>query len=205
METLYLCMRSEYKTDVMSNQMGPKERILETATRLFYKQGYNNTGINQILEEAKVAKASLYQHYGSKEDVGLEYLKAARIEWFEGLDKWTKNKSTALQKVYACFDYLEYALRESEFRGCKFINILSELADSSPPMLTQIVEHKTKLRNYIKNFVKDVLPDEPAKADLLGDAIYLLFEGAIVESKIYKDTWPTKSAKKMVKAMLQES
>ncbi len=189
----------------MGKETGPKDRILETASRLFYKQGYNNTGINQILEEAKVAKASLYQHFGSKEDVGLEYLKAARIEWFEGLDKWTGNKGTPLQKLYACFDFLEYALRNNEFRGCKFINMLSELADAGPAMLKQIVEHKAKLRDYIKTFVKEAMMQDSARIETMGDSIYLLFEGAIVESKIYKDAWPVKSAKKMVKMILEEA
>lgn len=189
----------------MSKQTGPKERILETACRLFYKQGYNNTGINQILEEAKVAKASLYQHYGSKEDVGLAYLKAARVEWFEGLDQWTKAKSTPLKKILACFDFLEYVLRINEFRGCKFINMLAELADSNEVMQKEVLAHKAKLREYIRNLVKEALPEAVSgTTDSVADAVYLLFEGAIVESKIYKDAWPIKSAKEMVKRLLNK-
>ena len=63
------------------SKLGPPERILETASRLFYIQD-NNTGINQILDEAKVANASLYQHFGSKDELGIHYLKAAREELF---------------------------------------------------------------------------------------------------------------------------
>ena len=47
----------------------PRERILDTATILFHQQGYNSTGINQIISEAKVAKASFYQHFKSKDDL----------------------------------------------------------------------------------------------------------------------------------------
>ncbi|MFN8345165.1 MAG: helix-turn-helix domain-containing protein [Spirosomataceae bacterium] len=50
---------------------GPKERILATASRLFYEQGYTQTGINQIWEEVSVAKAGLYLHYGSKDEPGV--------------------------------------------------------------------------------------------------------------------------------------
>lgn len=192
----------------MDKHSGPKQRILETASRLFYCQGYNSTGINQILEEAKVAKASLYQHYGSKDELGIEYLKAARDEWFEGLNKWTSKKSAPLQKLLACFDFLEYALRMHEFKGCKFINMLSEIADSSPLMRKEIIEHKAKLREYIKNFVKNVFASQSQtsdQVDTLGDSIYLMFEGAIVESKIYKETWPVKTARKMVKTLLENS
>ena len=49
--------------------MDTRERILDTAARLFYAQGYNSTGINQVIKEANVAKASLYQHFPSKEDL----------------------------------------------------------------------------------------------------------------------------------------
>jgi AcrR family transcriptional regulator len=181
----------------MSNDTGPKERILHTATRLFYKQGYNTTGINQILEEANVAKASLYQHYGSKEDVGVEYLKAARVEWFEGLDKWVGQKTNVLQMINACFDFLEFALRSNEFKGCKFINMMAEVGDASPAMYQQIIEHKTKLRMYFRDIVKEM-----SAADALGDAIYVLFEGAIVECKIHKDVWPIRTAKKTIKQLI---
>jgi AcrR family transcriptional regulator len=185
---------------------GPKARIIETACRLFYMRGYNNTGINQILDEAKVAKASLYQHYTSKEEVGIEYLKLARAEWFAGLDQWTGKKNTFAQKVLACFDFLEYALTQNEYRGCKFINILAELADGSQDIRKQVVAHKSRLREYIKNYVNEARLEQGLdKNENIADAVYLLFEGAIVESKIYKDAWPTKSARKTVKALIQGS
>jgi AcrR family transcriptional regulator len=184
-------------------KQGPRERILETAFRLFYVQGYNNTGINQILDEAKVAKASLYQHFESKDDVGIAYLKAGRIEWFEGLDKWTGAKKAPLQKVLACFDFLEYGLQQNNFLGCKFINMLTEIGDASPVMRKEIMEHKAKLRDYIKHLVKSSLDVEKAEqGDTIGDAIYLLFEGAIIESKIFKNTWPVKAAKNMIKTLI---
>src|SRR5687768_7040812 len=153
------------------SKSGPKERILETASRLFYYQGYNNTGINQILDEAKVAKASLYQHFGSKDELGIHYLKAAREEWFAGLGKWTGSKKTATQKLLACFDFLEYALQQHNFLGCKFINMLSEIGDTSPLMRKEILEHKGKLRGYMKEIVDQSMPGTAAeRLDLVGDS-----------------------------------
>jgi AcrR family transcriptional regulator len=182
---------------------GPRERILETASRLFYMQGYNNTGINQILEEAQVAKASLYQHFGSKDELGIYYLKAGRQEWFEGIEKWTAAKKTPGQKLIACFDFLEYALQQNNFLGCKFINMLTEIGSTSPLMSKEILEHKDKFRRYLKSFIEEPLRGRPIQdPDILGDSIFLLYEGAIVESKIYKETWPVKKAKKMVQLLL---
>ncbi len=187
------------------NKPSPKERILETASRLFYTQGYNNTGINQILEEANVARASLYQHFGSKDELGVHYLKAGREEWFAGIEKWTDAKKTPAQKLTACFDYLEYALQKNDFIGCRFINMLTEIGSSSPLMFTEILEHKAKLRSFFKHLAAGALENIPENdKDLLGDSIYLLFEGAIVESKIYKDAWPIKRARTMTKLILEE-
>jgi len=186
------------------NKLGPRERILETASRLFHTQGYNNTGINQILDEAKVAKASLYQHFGSKDELGIHYLKAGRQEWFAGIEKWTGAKKTPAQKLIACFDFLEYALLQNNFLGCKFINMLSEVGSTSPLMSKEILEHKDKFRRYLKSLVEEPLRGRSKEdIDVLGDSIFLLYEGAIVESKIYKETWPVRKAKKMVKLLLE--
>jgi AcrR family transcriptional regulator len=186
------------------NRLGPRERILETASRLFYTQGYNNTGINQILDEAKVAKASLYQHFGSKDELGVYYLKAGRQEWFAGIEKWTSAKKTPVQKLIACFDFLEYALQQNNFLGCKFINMLSEIGDTSPLMSKEILEHKGMFRQYLKSFIEGPLQGKLIEdIDVLGDSIFLLYEGAIVESKIHKETWPVKKAKRMVQLLLE--
>lgn len=190
----------------MTKKLGPKERILETAARLFHSQGYNNTGINQILAEAGVAKASLYQHFGSKDELGVAYLKEGRKEWFSGLDQWTAAKKAPGQKLSACFDFLEYVLQKDDFLGCKFINMLSEIGRNSPLMSREVVEHKGKLRRYMKDFVEKAMEgsSEP-EVDMVGDAIYLLFEGAIVESKIYRETWPVKRARKMSEMLLSKN
>ncbi|WP_126243335.1 TetR/AcrR family transcriptional regulator [Chitinophaga rhizosphaerae] len=183
---------------------GPRERIMETATRLFYRQGFNSTGINQILEEAKVAKASLYQHFSSKEDLGLHYLKASRESWFAGLDQWTGMKKAPAQKVAACFDFLEYVMQQEDFLGCKFINMLSEIGESCAAMYAEILAHKTKLRAYFAQLVNDALPAREGEgAGLTADAIYLLFEGAIVETKICRNTWPIRKARQMSLQLLE--
>ena len=65
--------------------MQPKERILEKTFALFHKQGYNATGINQIIEEAQVAKASFYYHFKSKEDLCVAFLEQRHSFWFNEL------------------------------------------------------------------------------------------------------------------------
>src|SRR5687767_12769583 len=121
---------------------GPQERIYDTASRCFYTLGYNHIAINHLVDEAQVHKASRCQHFGSQDELGIHYLKAGREEWFTGIEKWTGAKKTPVQKLIACFDFLEYALQQNNFLGCKFINMLSDIADTSPLMSKEILEHK---------------------------------------------------------------
>ncbi len=179
---------------------GPKDRILTTASRLFYEQGYTQTGINQILEEAKVAKASLYQHFGSKDALGVAYLKNEREKWFTAFQAYLNKKASASDKILACFEFLEENQPQRNFKGCRFINLLTELSDSSPKMREEIVEHKSKLRALFAQLVQWHIPHAP---QAMADTIYLLYEGAIIESKIYQHIWPIITAKNTVKKMLE--
>jgi len=86
--------------------MGARERIVETASRLFYTQGYNLTGINQVIAEADVAKASLYQHFTSKEDLLEEYLRLTAQSTNDTLRSVINSQKTAKDKVLGLFDFL---------------------------------------------------------------------------------------------------
>jgi len=186
----------------MASNSNPKDRILETASRLFYTQGFNATGINQILDEANVAKASLYQHYGSKDELGIAYVKAAREDWFNALTHFLEKKTSSSEKLLGCFDFLERNLRLNDYRGCRFINLLADVSDQNAEMRNEIVAHKTKLRVFFRDLVTDSIKDKTV-VNQTADAILLLFEGAVVESKIHREAWAVKSAKKTVQFLLE--
>lgn len=157
--------------------MQPKERILEQAFILFPKQGYNSTGINQIIEEAKVAKASFYQHFKSKEDLGVAFLNKRHLYWFEKLQNFTLNKETSKLKIISSFDFLIYMNGEENFRGCSFLNFLSEIPSDNIKMLQVIQSHKRDLRDYFLEILKE---------RTLANHVYLLFESCIIESQLFK-------------------
>ncbi|MBC7912682.1 MAG: TetR/AcrR family transcriptional regulator [Pyrinomonadaceae bacterium] len=187
----------------MKNNLTPKERILTTAYTLFYNQGYNLTGINQILAEAKVAKASLYQHFGSKEELGIEYIKKVREDWFAAFEVHLSKKQEPKQKILTAFDFLEMNMKLNDYRGCRFLNLLSDVDTTSTGMQKQVVEHKTKLRNVFKTLLAEYTGDKIQLAiPNAQDTIYLLFEAAIIESKLYRDVWPIVAAKKSVSNIL---
>jgi AcrR family transcriptional regulator len=187
----------------MKSELSPKERIMEKAYELFYTQGYYLTGINQILEESKVAKASLYQHFGSKEDLGVEYIRKVRREWFSSFESFILKKSSARQQLLAAFDFLEQNMDANNYRGCRFINLLNDVDGVSKKMRKEIVDHKTKLRTTFKTLLQKHTSEHGKHLHSSeADTIYLLFEAAIVESKLHQSAWPIQAAKRAVSFMI---
>ncbi|MCZ4244296.1 TetR/AcrR family transcriptional regulator [Pedobacter punctiformis] len=173
--------------------MQPRQRILESAFILFHKQGYNSTGINQIIAESNVAKASFYQHFKSKEDLCVEFLNKRHTYWFEQLKIFTSKDGTSKTKILASFDFLIYMNEIENFRGCSFLNILSEIPADNTKILNVIQSHKNDLRQYFKTLVVD---------SQLADHIYLLFESAIIESQLFKDQWAITKSKTIINALI---
>ncbi len=173
--------------------MLPKERILEKTFTLFHKQGYNATGINQIIEEAKVAKASFYQHFKSKEDLCVAFLNKRHDFWFNELRNFTSNKADLNSKILASFDFLIFMNEKENFRGCSFLNILSEIPSDNKKILDVIQSHKSDLRQYFR----DILPDEQT-----ADHVYLLFESCIIESQLFKSNELIEQSKKIIQTLI---
>jgi len=173
--------------------MLPKERILDKAFVLFHKQGYNATGINQIIEEAKVAKASFYQHFKSKEDLCVAFLNQRHEYWFNELENFTLNTEDPKLKIQASFDFLIYMNHKENFRGCSFLNLLSEIPSDNTKVLNVIQSHKSDLRNYFKNLIHN---------DLIADHVYLLFESCIIESQLFKSNDLIEQSKKIIKTLI---
>lgn len=173
--------------------MQPRDRILETAFTLFHKQGYNSTGINQIISDSKVAKASFYQHFESKEDLCVAFLNKRHEFWFGKLNEFAEKHKTEKTKILSAFDFLFFMNESENFRGCSFLNILSEIPTDNTKILNVIQSHKKDLRTHFKRLT-------PNKQ--LADHIYLLFESAIIESQLFKDQWPVNNAKTIVKSLI---
>lgn len=178
------------------NPIQPRQRILDSAFRLFHTQGYNSTGINQIIKEASVAKASLYQHFKSKEELAIEYLNVRHHYWFGKLAAFTEQEEKSSWKILRAFDFISLMNEKENFRGCSFLNILSEIPADNLSILSVIQSHKNDLRN----FFAAILGKEN---QLISDHIYLLFESAIMESRLFKSNWPVVQAKKILNPIIQ--
>lgn len=172
-----------------------KERIVSAASHLFYYDGYNQTGINKILKEANASKDSMYRYFRSKEDIAVAYLIGRHVIWVNNLVDFVKSKKTNKEKVIASFDYLNVWLKEVDFRGCGWQNIITDLPKDHHKIRDQALLHKNELREWVHNLLIDDEDYSTEEAKSLGDEIIILIEGAIILSQIQKNEWPIKVAK----------
>jgi AcrR family transcriptional regulator len=173
--------------------ISPKERIMDVTMVLFANQGYNSTGINQIISEANVAKASFYQHFKSKEDLCAAFLNARHVYWFGELNNFIKGKKDIKSKVLSSFDYLIHMNAKENFRGCSFLNILSEIPADNLKILNVIQEHKKDLRHFFSNLITQ---------QGVSDHIYMLFESSIIESQMFKSNELIEKSKMIVDSLI---
>jgi AcrR family transcriptional regulator len=160
-----------------------RQRILETADRLFYQDGIRGVGIDRIIAEAGVAKMTLYSHFPSKDDLilaVLDYREERVLEFFrkamERHGKRTKNK------LRAFFAALKDEFESPGFRGCAFQNAALELADPDHAGTQLIRKYKRRFADLLRGFVEESVGNGAAK---VAPAIAVLVEGAIVTAVIH--------------------
>jgi AcrR family transcriptional regulator len=182
-----------------------REKILTTAGRLFYKLGYNATGINQIIEDAGVARASLYYHFKSKNDLLHAYLESQHEEWFSALEVYVGKKKTAKEAILAIFDYRMGRQVALDFGGCPFIkaSMESEVRDSVTHDIVN--RNKDNLRLFLIGLVKR-LDKRPSfmSAEMLTDTLFLLLEGASAAGSFQKRKDAHIHAKKIAMNLLTQ-
>ena len=174
-----------------------REKIVATAIRLFYRQGYSNTGINQIIAEADVSKSALYQNFVSKEDLLMVYLDVTGEETLHFLRLAAARHMTPEDKMIAIFDHLEGLVQQSDFYGCHFLNMVYEL----PKEAVRVREQLKKQKDNVRALFVEIL--QPIQKEELADDIYMLFEGALIANKVHESIWPIARARDIVRKLLQ--
>ena len=172
-----------------------RQKIVDTASRLFYTQGYTLTGINQIIKEAEVAKATLYEHFPSKEDLLAEYLATTAKTTNEAIHQAIAQAKKPKEKILAAFDFLTRFSKSVQCGGCNFLNIASEVPKENARIRNMVKEQK----DYIRNLFKEILP--VSKKDL-ADQLYILFDGAMIATRVQGNAWPIATAKKIVEKLI---
>jgi len=183
-----------------------KEHIVTIASNLFYTNGYNATGINEIISKSEIAKATLYHHFKSKEDICVAYLENRHMYFMKELKDYIKEKNEGRQKLIAIFDFLRDLYRKGDFHGCWGIKTLGELPPENEKIVSVIQRQKKELLLFLGEIVGDTIANiSRAETEKISGGLYLLYEGAITESHLHRNDWPIHLAKSIAPSIFSES
>jgi AcrR family transcriptional regulator len=172
----------------------PRERILQTALALFYADGLR-VGIDRIIAEAGVAKASFYRYFPAKDDLIQAFLEARHehwMTWFVGrVDALCAKQPPSLALAAVV---LEEWFAEPGFRGCAFINAMAE-GGLAAPAVSVVQRHKQELLAYLRDLAGRAGNLHPAEA---AEEALLIIEGAIVRAHMTGDAAVARTAARML-------
>ncbi len=181
-----------------SNSISVHDRILATAFDLFYRQGYHATGINQIIAESGVAKASFYDHFPSKHDLLHEYVReAARRDYLEIRAEVDRAKG-ARKRFFTPLRFLLPWFEASDYRGCPFQNVVAEAPPEDHQVREEARRYYQNIREMLVELSADVLKERRGTSRLdaeeLADVYLALLMGAIALAAGYREPWPVEVA-----------
>ena len=163
-----------------SSDISVRDRLLEAADRLFYREGVRAVGIDRLLAEADAAKASLYQHFGCKDQLVASYLERKTLDARAHIEAYLADTPPS-HRALKFFDWVVEWAESKDFRGCPLQHTVSELTDAAHP--ARAIAHgqrewfKARLLEWsIASGVKD------AKA--IARALVVLFDGAVAGSEV---------------------
>ena len=164
----------------------PDERLLETAYELFCARGVRDVGVDELVERAGVAKATLYRHFSSKDELILAFLQLREERWTTG---WLRQKvrergGTPEEQLLAVFDLFDEWFREPDYAGCPFIKVLLEMG-AGHPAGAACIEHLETVRELLTQLVEDAGLRDPSE---LAQSFHLLLCGSIIEASAGKTT-----------------
>jgi AcrR family transcriptional regulator len=169
-----------------------KERILETADRLFYLQGIRAVGVDTIAAEIGISKRTLYNHFPSKDELIAAYLER-RFTRAPASDK------PPVEQILGTFDRLERGFASKGFRGCPFVNAVAELGAQDQSVKKIAIRFKESRRLWFRDLLLQLGVADP---EGLATQLTLLVDGAIAQDLVRDDPSMARAAKEAARVLL---
>jgi len=168
------------------------ERILAAADKLFYEQGIRAVGVDTIAAEAGVSKRTLYNHYPTKDDLIAAYL-TARFKHVAPSD------APAREQILAYFDRLEQLLADGSFRGCPYVNAVTEIGDRKHAAIAIAVQFKEQRLAWYRTLLERMGVKDPAGVAI---QLQILVEGALASALVREDPKIARAARAAADVLL---
>lgn len=168
-----------------------RERILETAAEMFYRDGIRAVGVDAIIERSGVAKMSLYRNFPSKAELVAAWLEEIDARFWE---RWERTEAShpgrPRQQIEAILDMVAERVSNPRWRGCPFLNTGTEFPEPDHPARALILRHKQKVRDRLSALAGAADADRP---DVLAEQLQVLIDGAYAIGQSLGPDGPAKS------------
>lgn len=183
--------------------LSKREVIVTHALKLFYRDGFNATGVERIIKEAGVSKKTLYNHFRSKDELVLATLRK-RDELFRNniIRETERLGSSPRARLLTLFDAHHQWFQEKEFAGCMFINASAEFSSQDDPRHIICAEHKRLVCDYIRGQAELAGLKDP---ESLAKKLNLLLDGAIVDAHVSGNKDSACMAKEMAAIFVEQA
>ncbi len=179
-----------------------RERILDTAFSLFYARGIRAVGVDLIIAQSGVAKATFYKHFPSKDDLVVAYLDTVDGVWFGQLKEAARAAGTdPADQLVGLFDALTNACRREGYRGCAFINAAAETQPGTA-VHDRTVAHKTAVLAWMRDLAEQAGARDPAS---LARSLSLLLDGGLASGSLDADPEAPAVAKASARALVDRA
>ncbi len=159
-----------------------RQRILATASTLFYERGVRAVGVDLVVEQSGVAKTSLYRHFRTKDDLVVAFLEREDVSFWSQWDEVSaRHADDPVAELEAHLRWVAKRLARANYRGCPQINVAAEFAEAEHPARGVSRQHMQALRRRLTELARALGAARPAE---LGVQLGLLVNGAFVSSSM---------------------
>ncbi|MCI0675972.1 MAG: TetR/AcrR family transcriptional regulator [Phycisphaerales bacterium] len=180
-----------------------RDRLLQAAHDLFYRDGFQTVGLDQIIDEVGVTKTTFYNHFESKDDLIIQVLRKHDKWWQNGFrDKLREyGGDTPRGQLLAVFDVIDELIRQPGYMGCIFINVAVQFPLAHDPAHQEAVRHKAAMEGILREVAGYAGADDPA---MLAKEFALLMEGTYVTSQITGDSKPIEVGRRLSQMLIDK-
>ena len=179
----------------MSIEISPRERILSTAASLFYEYGYRAVGIDRVIAESGVAKATFYKHFPSKDEL--------IVAWIDRAEAYSKTSFAMMDEAEPLFAYVDKAVKiagSPQCFGCTFQGSAAEFHDPLHPAHAASIRVKRNVLAHLQELAKRQGAQEPKRA---AELVFLLVEGVWASVRMFGQKAPIRHVPKLVREMIK--
>ena len=178
-----------------------RERILDTAYELFSRRGVRDVGIDEVIERAGVAKATLYRHFPSKDDLVIAFLERREQRWtLAWVEAEARRRGTTPEdQLLAIFELFDEWFHRDDFEACSFINVLLEMGPAHPAGQASL-RHLASIRSVVARLAEEAALRDP---ESFARSWHILMKGSIV-SATEGDAHAAKRAGSMARLLIEQ-